>query len=407
MMNHEHDLYKKAALGILPNPDTARMHILQEAKKETRLIKKSKWIGPAIACACAALVICTAIPSVRAAVVDFFRSVGSYMSASSEERPQVEDVFVQTVDGENPKVEMVAQGTTDAAITGDISGDAQWRSRVKVTLNEALYDGETLYLTYTVDGSEIGLLHFRNIGGMPSGDDATAPILTNTNIRFDDGIEIWGYDHQIEGENGVYTITTEFSDNVNNRAPDVTRHMKGLSGDQNLSLILCLAGGVSEPDKVDSEDYTGHFNQDGILVVPFTFNAANEMTVLDAQTYVINGYEATLDSVNIKPTEISIDLSIAYNQEQQAGEVSGDPLAAFAIGLNFKMYADGVQLTDGFDGNGDYMEYMGNSDSTSYVGRLVIPFPDQDWSVLTLVPYDAITGEEYNSESIEIPLDDA
>lgn len=156
----EHDLYKKAALGILPDPEATRKRIIQEAKEEKTLTRKFSWVIPAIACTCAAIVICTAVPSVRAAITQWFKenfSVQNYVAQPAEQRqdtPELEAIISQT---------MPEQADSQAENSIELVNVApEWQEladNLKPSIGDIYYDGRELIVGFDMGG---GVAEFLN-----------------------------------------------------------------------------------------------------------------------------------------------------------------------------------------------------------------------------------------------------
>lgn len=431
MMNQEHNLYKKAALGILPNPEMARKQIMREVKEETRLTKKFSWFVPAIACASAAVVICTAVPTVRAAVENFFRSVGAYMSASSEERPQVEGIIIQ----DNIEKQLVTAASQEDVSSGVPAED--WRNSVSVEIKELMYDGEGLYMTYVIDGSAVGLSTYDIPGDLSKVDPNNAPLFTTANVILNDGSIVVPKYHSLTNNGGLITVTAEYSAR-GNYIVEGDGTISGLTGKQTLEFNVQLHDAILDVERINKgeSDFVRDEPNGGFIIIPLAFDANNNMTVVGEQTYYINGSPVVFEHVNIKPTDISIDLRIPNSNEyfeamernlelfrknankeglsekekaefEKARQVinnSWNTKSELWMYLDFEVYLDGKRLTgeqyEGYDGFMDGL--INNADNDAMVGQLVIPFPDQSAKELKLVPINKETGKRYETDAIII-----
>ncbi len=397
---------------------TASPQRIWDKARYATLTKKKRNFVPVLACVAGVALMLVAVPPVRAAVQDFFTSVGQYMSTPQEQRPKVEDVPIQTP--KNQEMQVVETDAPPQEVPAAIGLPENWADQIKIEIKEALYDGEKVYLTYTIDGSALGLNAFKDLGGnMPYGENAYKPVFVGSNVALgNEPLEnsAVGYEWSVENNGGFITATSEYTGEM----------LSGLSDDQQMTLYLQIPQGVASPELATEAGHPYPFNYNKQFAVSFTINAQNKMKVFGEQVYEINGFPVTFRKVIFKPTEIAIDVFAPSSPEWQElhrksndifEKYKDDPammesesarlleeyaqsnVDEFAFEIDFHVFADGQEITT--PGAAGFMEFM-TQDFTGYTGRFSIPFPQSGIRQLTLVPYNTTTGEEYTADKIVI-----
>ncbi len=358
-------------------------------QKQNITKRRYKWAVPLAACLAVAAIIVVAVPDARAAIKNAFDSVLQYMNTDQSVRPEVNGIVVQKpTESKGQTVIAATDSRTD--INPELYEKQypdDWLQKVgAVTINEALYDGEKLYLKYTVDGSAIGLMipmsdEFEKLySQMPAGSQKSFPSITSSHILVDGKTSDPGYSalHTAISENGIVTVTVEYSG----------ASLKGLSGEKQLTLVLDMADMLVDKDK----GYGGEFNHNGQINVPFEINADNKMKVAVSQKiYTIDGHKFEIKDANIKSTEISINFIWLDSQNDSS-----------LLEYDFKAYLDGEEIKSN-QPNGSYMDFVANSGPNyEYIGRLAIPFPKQGCKELKLVPYNS--SKSFEDQAINIQL---
>jgi hypothetical protein len=360
---------------------------ITQTQKRTK--RQHKWAAPLAACLAAAVIVVAAVPDARAAIKNAFDSVLQYMTTDPSARPEVDGIVVQKpAESKEQTVIAATDSRTDMNLElYEKQYPNDWLQEVgAVTINEAMYDGEKLYLKYTVDGSAVGLIipmsdEFEKLyNQMPAGSKKSFPSIAGSRILVEGKMSDPGYSapHTALSENGIVTVTVEYSG----------ASLKGLSGEKQLTLVLDMADMLVDKDK----GYGGEFNQDGQINVPFEIDADNKMEAAVSQkTYTIDGHKFEIQEANIKPTEIAIDFIWLDSQNDSS-----------VLEYDFKAYLDGEEIKSN-QPDGSFMDFVANSGpNQEYIGRLAIPFPKQGCKELKLVPYNS--SKTFEDQAINIQL---
>ena len=236
-------------------------------QKQNITKRRYKWAVPLAACLAVAVILVVSVPDARAAIKNAFDSVLQYMNTDPSVRPEVNGIVVQK------PTESKGQTVIDATDSRtDINPELyekqypnDWLQKVgTITINEAMYDGEKLYLKYTVDGSAIGLIipmsdEFQKLySQMPVGSKKSLPSISDSHILVDGKTSDPGYSapHTAVSENGTVTVTEEYSG----------AFLKGMSGEKQLTLVLDMADMLIDKDKGEG----GDFNHEGQINVPLS-----------------------------------------------------------------------------------------------------------------------------------------
>lgn len=352
-MKHEMDVRLKQAFCEDYFRDADAERIWTRAA-ERCCAEKRRYVVPATVCAVAAVAILAAVPPVRAAVADFFITVGSYMATPAEERPEVEGVNIQKVEAGKPQTGPWSTAAPESRQGGmgtaqAVSGTESWIGDIgEITIKEALYDGEKLYLTYTVEGTAVDLI-------AAFGDDVSRQRLEEAegdSIRVHGLVSsyVWlageetdlpaiGYDWNVKNRDGALTVTTEYAG------------LPRLSGEQELTLRLQF----SDYELSKEQGEGGEFHDSTFISIPFTINMDSSVTRLD-DNQEIDGTEVSAE-VLVKPTEISVTFQVSRM-------------------IFFEQYEPIFYL------NGELVEEMqsdytsGSTDLEPAIGRWYAPFPE-------------------------------
>ncbi|MDL2237496.1 hypothetical protein LJC56_06670 [Christensenellaceae bacterium OttesenSCG-928-K19] len=418
--------------------DVAKESIWQQAQQKTAHKRKTHWI-PVIAGATAAIVFVMAMPPVRAAVLDFFTSVADYMSTPPEDRQAVAYPEVQSnvMRGE-PTVEQA-----------DLAGGADWIYDLgPLTVTEALYDGDRLYLNYTLDKGSADVSHILGndlstlLAQAPTGETMQIQTLGNVAVRL--GNEFLGGSAYAvtEGDNTI-TVSNVFGDNTFGLGKDASM----LDGAEDLTFYLYLENwdiandGTSEilvvpvaesGDKAYNEEwqgatvwrsgntnlgegYSGTYATQGRVAVPIKIKTDSSMAeTVTNQRREINGYGATVEHVRVKPYEINASI-LVENSDGFGENLRFEMLADGQIlkeKLGIYLTRDGISDTVKDDSSGfesgqaglyEVLRFCGSGNHAVYF-QFSIPFPDENWRELTLLPYNESTDERYTSGAITVPL---
>lgn len=354
---------------------------LQKNKRKHRLI-------PVLACVAAALVFVVAVPPVRAAVANFFESVGTYMSSGPEERPAVAGVSVQTP--------QTGKQTT-------APGTENWMDGISVEIQEAIFDGENLYLNYTLSDPNQVLTpeeDRKSTNEMAVGETVQERVFS-ASVLFENGSQmVDGYDYRADYIDGTVYKTTMFMLMEDDSIP---------GGQQDAILKLNFANRYVTTTAKDSGEVWAE--EAGTITLPFTIQTNTEVhtvtinerfplngTVIAThvqvpeeeglafgysnKSVVLDGTAISFNEVKIKSTEIVLRMDISPPKAMSYEDASDVFLA-----LYYKVYAEGTLLPDAYI---DYTE-IDEADNTCKT-KLTIPFPPKEIRELKLVPCLAYTS---------------
>lgn len=142
---NEHDFLKRIAAEHLDG-EQARRRIVH--KKE-----KTRWLVPVAACVAGAVVICTAVPPVRAAIAQWFRenhSVENYVAQPQDARsktPELDRIIAETTTSE------AAAGFADVAPAW-----REWAGSLGPKVGDIYFDGDKLIVGFDTGGGAAELL---------------------------------------------------------------------------------------------------------------------------------------------------------------------------------------------------------------------------------------------------------
>lgn len=381
--NVEQVLGRAYCKAYFDDSDAQRVYEATLYKAAIRKNKRKHRLVPVLACALTALVLMTAVPPVRAAVVNFFESVGTYMSSGPEERPAVAGISVQEPETGEQK--------TEASV-----GAENWVDGIGVQIEEALFDGEKLYLNYTVSDPNKVLTPEKercSVDQMEIGKTVHERLFGKT-VLFENGVQMAdGYDYRADYEDGVFHMTTMFvaenADQLKGRQEAVLKlhfmdqyvtaeaqHSGSVRADEAGSLSLPFA--IEANTEMRTVSVAGSYPLRGTVIATHTeFPAEDGMPRLYSNKPVaLDGTSLSFTDVKIKSTEVVLRMRISPSKE-----MSSDDASDVFLGLNYKVYADGVLMPDAYV---DYTEIDedGNSGETLFT----IPFPPKEIRELKLVP---------------------
>lgn len=216
---------------------------------------KLAWMVPAAA-ALTVLLSVAVIPQARAAMLGIFeRMIGvmDYMNMDQSARP--ENTELQNLLIGNMPVDM-----TVAVAPGSV--DNGWVKDVKVHVDEVLYDGQNIYVKYTVDGR--GIAGFRNDSSLT---DSIGKYVTVRAKSF----TLSDAHGVIPNDSWIITAKPEKSDDkaISTTTVKLSQTDMKLSGDIKVELVLSCD---NEIGAVDSQGLVGQ-NPAGKLTLSFEFNA--------------------------------------------------------------------------------------------------------------------------------------
>jgi hypothetical protein len=169
-MNQEHQFYRKALGGLLPDPESIRRTALKQVE-HGRPRKRLRWILPAAACLVAIAVICAAIPPVRAAIAKWFtvnHSVEDYLAQPESARPstpELETMIAQTM----PEDKTASNSIEIAGIAPEWQA---WADKLRPTIGDVLFDGQKLMVSFDMGGGAGELV----LGGCLGEKDTSFPV---------------------------------------------------------------------------------------------------------------------------------------------------------------------------------------------------------------------------------------
>ncbi len=383
----EHLLEQAYCKAYFDDTDTRRVYEASLYKAAVQKSKRKRGLVPAFATALAVVLVVTMVPPVRAAVANFFESVGTYMSAAPEERPAVAGAIVQTPETGEQKTE---------------TGTENWVDGIRVHIDEAMFDGEKLYLNYTVTDPNRVLTpeeKQKSTQEMEVGETAHSRVFS-TDVALENGMEMTNlYDYRADYENGVFHMTTMFS---------LGEEGGSLFGKQNVILKLNFA---NKYVTVESKNNGSVWAEDvGSISLPFTIETNAEVrTVTIGETFpfagtvisthhqsfedgraslytnrplALDGATLAFSEVKIKSTEIVLRMEIV----PPVGMDYADATDVF-LSMGYLVYADGKLMPDAYV---DYTE--ADEAEKTFKTLFTVPFPPKDVRELRLVPCVSYTS---------------
>jgi hypothetical protein len=213
---------------------------------------KLRWLIPAAA-AFTVLVSLCAVPQARAAMVETFRhlfGIMDYLNMDEGTRPDntaLESLALKDVPFE----------TTIAEAQGGVN--TGWISKLKVHIDEVLYDGLYIYVKYTVDGREVDGFCDYNANSFRTWREKKFILSDSNGVIACDAWDIYSQHAQPETD-GVCTTTVRLSQ-ANMR----------LSGDINVDLVLSFEN-ETKRESTESVEPIGQ-SPAGTITLSFQFNA--------------------------------------------------------------------------------------------------------------------------------------
>ncbi len=155
MKTAEHGFYKQAIKWILPNQEIMRKQII--SRPVNSRVKRHRWLIPVAACAATVTVMGTAVPPVRAAILQWFQanfSVQDYLAEPSAARPSTSDL--------DSLIQQAKPAGVQAANSIDIADvDPAWQSwadSLHPTVGDVFFDGKQLMVSFDMGGGAEELL---------------------------------------------------------------------------------------------------------------------------------------------------------------------------------------------------------------------------------------------------------
>lgn len=153
MKDNERRIYKEAIKNTLPNQENIRRRVLDNAASPKKT-KSLRWLMPVAACALAAVIICTSVPSVRAAIAQWFsvnKSVQDYVAQPEEDRPSTPELDVI--------IEETKPNSTEDWSVEILSVSPEWKDwadTINPTLGDVFFDGQELIVAADLGPDFIG-----------------------------------------------------------------------------------------------------------------------------------------------------------------------------------------------------------------------------------------------------------
>ena len=154
-MTREREFYREAVSAGLPAKEDIRAKVLGGARQKR---KKHSWLAPVAACLLGAVVICTAVPPVRAAITQWFRdnfSVENYLAQPAEERPSTPELDA-VIEKSAPEEKIAWSGIE---ITNVAPEWQEWVAALNPGVGDVFFDGRTIIAGFDMGG---GAMEFMN-----------------------------------------------------------------------------------------------------------------------------------------------------------------------------------------------------------------------------------------------------
>ncbi len=150
MSNSEHQLYKQAIGSLLPDQDSIRSKVLR-MKTATTTRRPHRWLIPVAAGIVALAVVCVSVPSVRAAIAQWFtvnRSVQNYIAQPADIRPSTPELDA-IIDETMPEETVMPNSIEIVKIVPDWQ---EWADKLNPTLGDVFFDGKELMVSFNMGG---------------------------------------------------------------------------------------------------------------------------------------------------------------------------------------------------------------------------------------------------------------
>lgn len=151
MMSSEHQLYKEAIEGLLPNRDKIQKKVLGQGPVSRLNTKRRKWLIPVAASLLALILVCATVPSVRAAISQWFSrnySVQNYLAQPEEARPstpELDTIIEQTM----PEETQLKNSIEIATIAPEWK---EWADNLNPSVGDIFFDGKRLMVSFDMGG---------------------------------------------------------------------------------------------------------------------------------------------------------------------------------------------------------------------------------------------------------------
>lgn len=224
MKDNEYRIYKEAIKNTLPNQEKIKRDVLDKAAVAENKTRSLRWLMPVAACALTAVIICTSVPSVRAAIAQWFsvnHSVQDYVAQPEEDRPSTPelDVIIEETKPDNTEdwnIEIL-----------NVSPEWQeWVDTLNPTLGDVFFDGQELIVA-----ADLGS------GNIEFWDDTSATLsMGNPGYIIMNG-DKYAYNVSADGImcTSKFTATIDFT-----RMTDQTAGFDGWTQDQKQSFMECV-----------------------------------------------------------------------------------------------------------------------------------------------------------------------
>lgn len=319
-----HQMLEKAG-DLISFEDGDKNHIWHRSGIKGRRIKSPmRWLVP-VAAALTVLVTVAAVPQARAAVLDFIGktfNVMEYLSTDQPARPEASDM-----------AELI-QTDIPAKITVLAHQDGQWVKNLKVHIDEALYDGEFVYIKYIVDSN--GEKDFMGGFATPSaGQSIKYKEFLPGDVDLPDKSKLYQMIYgqrplgnglwmdvakygagDLVGKTGKVELT--FTINFNNMVETATGGNGSPAGEIWLQFMLDLDAGRKSAAQIDVTGQTHALS--GEAVVTDEHTNAKMSGEEGTQTFTnkkisLSGCSLVVDSMLYKPTEISARVHLVTPKE--------------------------------------------------------------------------------------------
>lgn len=153
MKDNEHKFFKEAVKCTLPNSEKIKSDVLDKAQVQNKT-RSLKWLMPVAACALAAVIICTSVPSVRAAIVQWFsvnNSVQEYIAHPEEERPSTPELDVIIEESKPDNIDY--WGIEILNVSPEWQ---EWADTMEPCLGDVFFDGKELIVAADLGPDFIG-----------------------------------------------------------------------------------------------------------------------------------------------------------------------------------------------------------------------------------------------------------
>ncbi len=347
---------------------------VRATRTEPKRVQPARWLVP-MAAALTVIVTLAAVPEARAAVGSLLGrlfSVSDYMAQDTANRP------------ENSAVAGLVQPGSSADPAAKSLDGNEWIGDVKVKILETLYDGEYVYVKYTVDssgvehmmggydaltpGQNVGYKQFR-AGSVTLPDQSTLQLLQGGEQDMGGGtwMDVAKYEAgTLRDHSGKINLvfTVQFSSIVDGAGACAP------AGDLTLPFTLDLDAGNSSVAQVAANDAKEHLLGGSVIVTDET--EENGKPVLTNRQLDLSGSKLIVESVVTKPTETGVTLRLVPNEA----------LAAMKP-FSPKQFFLSAVLMDGSQVVGEYVTANRESDG-SYRIELAAPLLSKDVKTLTL-----------------------